>query len=166
MTRSDHRGLLLLGAVMLLLLPPVGGLSGQQQAQQATSDSTPRLVYEREVFDYPTYTRRNPFQPLVGPNQGGPRFEQLRLMAIIYDSDDPHQSVATVGTSTVTVSPDGSNVTVQPGESWYLKEGQAIGNMRIVAIHEREVVVDVEEFGLATRKIMQIETRRLGGGTS
>ncbi len=164
MMGSVRRGLLLLSPVLLLV--PVG-LAGQQQGQtqQAKPDSTPSLVYEREVFTYPTYGRRNPFLPLVGQNQGGPRFEQLRLIGILYDPSSPKESVATVGTSTVTVSEDGTNVSVGEGQTWYLKVGQTLGNIRVVDIRPDQLVVDVEEFGLATRKTMQIQTRRLGGGT-
>ena len=127
-------------------------------AQQAATE----LVFEREVFTYPTFQRRNPFAPLSGGNQGGPRFEQLRLVGIIY-SGDPSSSVAVVGTSTVEYSEDASTVTVQPGPSWYLKVGQSVGNIRIVEIHRDQVVVEVEEFGLTEQKIMQLQTRRLGG---
>jgi len=166
MTRSVLRGLLLLGVP--LLLGPLGLSAQEQGAAAAKSDQAkePKLVYEREVFHYPTYERRNPFQPLVGKDQGGPRFEQLRLIGILYDADNPKESVATVGTSTVSVSEDGTSVSLGAGRSWYLKVGQTLGNIRVVDISQDQVVVDVEEFGLATRKTMQIQTRRLGGGTS
>jgi len=168
MTRNVPRGLILLGVPFLL--GPMG-LAGQQpQGAAAASKSDqanqPKLVYEREVFHYPTYERRNPFQPLVGEDQGGPRFEQLRLIGILYDSDNPKESVATVGTSTVSVSADGTSVNVGTGQSWYLKVGQTLGNIRVLDISQDQVVVDVEEFGLTTRKTMQIQNRRLGGGTS
>jgi len=127
-------------------------------AQQAATE----LVFEREVFTYPTFQRRNPFRSLTGENQGGPRFEQLRLVGVIY-SDDPSASVAVVGTSTVEYSEDGSTATVQPGQSWYLKVGQSVGRIRIVEIHREQVVVEVEEFGLTEQKIMQLQTRRVGG---
>lgn len=156
-------GLLLLSTS--LLLPAV--LAGQQQAQPAPQQAAAaqqeptELVFEREVFSYPSFQRRNPFKPLVA-GEGGPRFEQLRVMGILYDPD-PAASVAVLGTSTVTVSEDGQQVTVSEGRSWYLKVGQSIGNVRILEIRRDQVVVEVEEFGLTERKIMQLETRRLGG---
>lgn len=153
--RGARFGLFLLS--ISALMP--AALFGQDAppAQQAQTE----LVFEREVFRYPSFERRNPFRPLVASDQG-PRFEQLRLMGIIHASD-PSESVATLGTSTVTVSPDGATVTVQPGEAWYLKVGQSIGNIRVVEIHEQRVVVEVEEFGLTERHTMQLQTRRLGG---
>lgn len=162
MKRHVNAGLgLLTGALLLPLAasaqePPPAGQ--QPPAQQAPTE----LVFEREVFTYPSLQRRNPFRPLSGGNQGGPRFDELRLVGIIY-SDDPSGSVAVVGTSTVEWSEDGSSATVQPGQSWYLKVGQSVGNIRIVEIRREQVVVEVEEFGLTEQKIMQRLTRRLGG---
>ncbi len=153
-------GLILLGGALLFPL----AVAGQQEeappkppAQQSTE-----LVFEREVFTYPQVRRRNPFKALVSGAEGAPRFDQLRLMGIIH-SDDPGLSVAVIGTSAVTTSDDGSSVTVSKGQSWYLKAGQAIGNVRVIAIRTDQVVVEVEEYGLTEQKIMQLETRRLGG---
>jgi hypothetical protein len=154
-------GGLTLPAAMSAQETPPG--QGQQAAQQPPAQQQPtELVFEREVFTYPTFQRRNPFHPLSGGTQGGPRFEQLRVVGIIY-SDDPSASVAVLGTSTVEYSEDASTVSVQPGQSWYLKVGQSVGNVRIVEIHREQVVVEVEEFGLTEQKIMQLQTRRVGG---
>jgi hypothetical protein len=120
------------------------------------------LVAEREVFRYPTVTRRNPFKALGVGSDDAPRFEQLRLMGIIY-SESPGSSVAVVGTSTVSVSEDGTQVNLEEGRAWYLKVGQRVGNVRIVEIRPEQVEVEVEEFGLTERRIMQLQTRRLGG---
>ena len=79
-------------------------------------------------------------------------------------SEDPTASVAIVGTSQVSVSEDGSQVSVtDQGEAWYLKVGQSIGNTRIVEIRREQVVVEVEEFGLTEQRLMQLQTRRQGG---
>ncbi len=150
----------------LLLALLAGGIAlpaaALAQEPPATQPPATELVFEREVFIYPTFQRRNPFRPLSGGTQGGPRFEQLRLVGVIY-SDEPSASVAVIGTSTVEYSEDASTVTVQPGQSWYLKVGQSVGNIRVVEIHREQVVVEVEEFGLTEQKIMQLQTRRLGG---
>jgi len=166
MIQRVRSGLLLLSVALLL---PVG-LAAQQQTQpqpaqqqqaSAQQQAPTELVFEREVFSYPSFQRRNPFKPLVA-GEGGPRFEQLRVIGILYDAN-PAASVAVVGTSTVTVSETGQDVSVSEGRSWYLKVGQSIGNVRILEIRRDQVVVEVEEFGLTEQKIMQLETRRLGG---
>lgn len=144
-----------------LALPAL--LAAQEPPPPAQAQQPPtELVFEREVFSYPTFPRRNPFRPLSGGNQGGPRFDQLRLMGIIY-SGNPAESTAMLGTSTVTVSDDGTQVTVSEGQSWSLKVGQSIGNIRLVEIRRDQVVVEVEEFGLTEQKTMQLQIRRQGG---
>jgi len=143
-----------------LLLPAAA--QAQEPPPPAQQVPPTELVFEREVFTYPTFQRRNPFIALGAGNQGGPRFEQLRLMGIIF-SERAAESVAILGTSAVNVSEDGSTVTVDEGQAWYLKVGQSVGNIRIVEIRREQVVVEVEEFGLTEQKIMQLQTRRLGG---
>lgn len=152
--------LLAVAAVMpasALAQEPPDTASAQPPGQQPTE-----LVFEREVFTYPSLQRRNPFRPLTGGSQGGPCFEALRVVGIIY-SDNPSESVAVLGTSTVEMSEDAATVTVQPGQSWHLKVGQSVGNIRVVEIHREQVVVEVEQFGLTEQKIMQLQIRRLGG---
>lgn len=150
--------LVLILAAVALLVPDRASAQEPPPVQQPPTE----LVFEREVFTYPTFARRNPFMPLTGSNQGGPRFEALRVLGIIH-SDDPRASTAMLGTSTVNVSADGASVTVAQGQSWYLKVGQSIGNIRVVEIRRDQVVVEVEEFGLTERKTMQLQIRRLGG---
>ncbi len=159
MTTLSHLSLgLLVGALLL----PQGAAAQEPPANPPAQQPPTELVFEREVFSYPTLQRRNPFRPLTGVDQGAPRFEQLRVVGILY-SGNPSESVAVLGTSTVEMSEDGATVTVQPGPSWYLKVGQSVGNIRVVEIHRDQVVVEVAQFGLTEQKIMQLQTRRLGG---
>jgi len=152
-------GLVLLTGALLFPL----ALAGQEQQTPPKQPTKPtELVFEREVFQYPAFERRNPFKALVAADQGGPRFDQLRLMGIIH-SDDPELRVAVLGTSTVTTSEDGASVSVDKGKAWYLKVGQSVGNVRIIEIRTDQIVVEVAEYGLTEQKIMQLETRRLGG---
>jgi len=153
---------------VLLVVLALGGAPPALEAQDpppAPDEQEPptELVFEREVFQYPTFQRRNPFLPLDAANEGGPRFEQLRLMGIIF-SEVAGESVAILGTSQVNVSADGANASVSPGgEGFYLKVGQSIGNTRIVEIRRDQIVVELEEFGLTEQRIMQLATRRDGG---
>jgi len=96
------------------------------------------LVFEREVFNYPNYGRRNPFRPLTGEDMG-PRFEDLLLTGVLVSSDRS-RSVATIGER-----PAGS--TRVPVRHHRLREGEVVGNTRIIEIRERWVTVQVEEFG-------------------
>jgi len=160
MQRHPHAILPLIAGALLI---PTVSLAQQTDTTAAKPpQAATELVFEREVFTYPTLQRRNPFRALVGGNQGGPRYEQLRVVGIIY-SDDPSLSVATLGTSTVEYGENAASVTVQPGVSWFLKVGQSIGNIRIVEIRRDQVVVDIEQFGITEQKIMHLKTRRPGG---
>ena len=123
----------------------------------------PELVFEREAFIYPQYQRRNPFRPLLTTEAGGPRWDQLRLVGIIF-SNELQGSVAILGTSAVNVSEDGGTITLEPGRSWYLKVGERLGNITVVGIQERQVIVEFEEFGLIERRSLQLQTLRFGGG--
>ncbi len=111
------------------------------------------LAFEREVFDYPSFGP-NPFQPLLATDSGGPRYERLRLSGIIY-SETPSRSVATVSTSIATIAEDGT-ITAGPGDSYYLKVGQTIGNTTVVEINRESIDVDVEEFGVTDRRTMRL----------
>ena len=118
-------------------------------------------MFEREVFEYPSFPRSNPFIPLSASDQGGPRYEQLSLTGIIWDPD-PTFSVAVMTTGAVNIADDGT-VTIAPGDSYNAKVGQRLGNTTIREIQRDRVIVDVEEFGLTDRRTMFIASRRQGG---
>lgn len=142
-------------ALTALVLPRAVAAQEPQQPPQPPVET--ELVFEREVFRYPAFQRRNPFAPLDA-GASGPRFEQLSVIGIMY-SDTPAASVAVLSTGGVSVAEDG---TVSPvaGEAFYLKVGQRIGNVTIVEIHPAQVVVDVEEFGLVDRRTLAFNSRR------
>jgi hypothetical protein len=116
------------------------------------------LVFEREVFQYAAFTRRNPFLALDGDGGGGPRYEQLSLIGIMY-SEDPSASVAVMSTGGVEVAEDGTLSAIE-GDAYYVKVGQNVGNITVVEVHRDRVVVEVEEFGLVDRRTMVFLSRR------
>jgi len=117
------------------------------------------LVFDREVFDYPTYERRSPFRPLVGDTDSGPRFEQVRLRGIIW-SADPARSVALFSGAPTA---GGAGGAISAGTR-RLRRGETWGNMRLVEIQQNRVVVDVNEFGLTERRVLELTRRRAEGG--
>jgi hypothetical protein len=145
-------------AAAALLLPTVA------EAQNPPPPERPletELVFDREVFQYPSFTRRNPFRPLLASDAGGPRFERLTLIGIVY-SDDPSQSVAVLSTGGLSIAEDG---TTQPiaGDAHYLKVGQSVGNTTVRAIHRDRVDVVVTEFDEQIPRTMIFVSRRPGG---
>lgn len=133
----------------------------QTQSPPPARPGDTELVFEREVFQYPSFTRRNPFRPLAGAEGGGPRFEQLSLIGIMY-SPDPRSSVAVVSTGGVAVAEDGTMAPIE-GDAYNLKVGDRIGNTTIVEIRRDAVVVDVEVFDAVERHTMNFVSRRQGG---
>lgn len=151
-----------LAAAAIVTIPASTGAQtpAPEGAQPPPPAEETELVFEREVFQYPSFTRPNPFVAL-DEDSSGPRFEQLSVIGIMY-SDTPSSSVAVLSTGGVTVAEDG---TVSPvdGDAFYLRVGQRIGNVTIVEIHPERVVVDVEEFGLMDRRTLVFNSRREGG---
>lgn len=125
-------------------------LAGAALAQGPPSDEPPQedtnLVFEREVFDYPSFERRNPFVPLLSTAEG-PRFEQMRLRGLIY-SPDATGSVALIGAG---------------ARSQRLRAGQSWGNVRVLEIRRTEVLVEVQEFGITEQRVMTLPARGQGG---
>ncbi len=119
------------------------------------------LVFEREVFQYPTFTRRNPFRPLDAADEGGPRFESLSLIGIMYSSD-PSASVAVVTTGGVEVAEDGTLSPVD-GDAFNVKVGDRLGNATIREIRRDALIVDIEVFDAVEQHILTFVSRREGG---
>lgn len=143
-------------AAVFLVAADVAAQDGQPPRGQQDAE----LVFEREVFNYPSFTRRNPFRPLSGPG-GELRYEDLSLIGIMY-SPDGVNSVAVLSTGGVTVNDDGTTSPVD-GDAFYLKVGERIGNATIVEIRRDAVIVDVQEFDAIERRTMNFVSRRQGG---
>ena len=137
------------------------------------------MISEREVFHYPSFQRRNPFRPLVG-DESGPRFEQVELKGILYDKSNGGRSVAILGlraqaerqiqqivqrqvqAQESTTAPRQDTIYV-PEPTERLRVGQKWGNMRVAAINEDHIVLNVTEFGITEQRILRIVVRRQGG---
>ncbi|MGD2068065.1 MAG: hypothetical protein PVI57_05225 [Gemmatimonadota bacterium] len=157
------RSTLLMGLSCALLPAFPAAIAAQEEVQEAGAARPPgpsraarpatELVFEREVFAYPTFQRRNPFRPLVG-GDSGPRFESMSVQGIVYVADNPSQSM-------VLMLAGGGGTT--EAQSRRLRAGQGWGNVRVLEIRRTEVTVEVEEFGITEQRIMQLPTRGQGG---
>ena len=114
------------------------------------------LVFEREIFVYPRYERRNPFTPLIAGDRAGPRFEELQLIGVVL-STNPENSIAVFGPSVRAGVREGA------GRSYRVRRGDTLGNIRILEIQQTRVVVEVEEFGLTEQRIMELRRPGQGG---
>jgi hypothetical protein len=141
-------GLLSCGLAMIAV-----GASAQQArrgAQQAEAELPPvaasevRLVYEREVYTYRPGGRRDPFRPLSAGDEMGPRFDKLTLQAIIH-GEERRSSIAMLGDAS--------------GRIYRLREGDVLGNARVVQIGPNRVVMAVETFGTVRQETLELPRR-------
>lgn len=149
----------LMGWILVMLFAGLfpGAALGQQRPPPQRPD-TADLVFEREVFFYPQYERRNPFVPLLDGAEGGPRFEEIRLLAVIYSSN-PDLSVALFGPR----AGEGEAEQQAARQTYRARRGERLGNVRILEIQQTRVVVEVEEFGLTEQHIMELQRPGQGG---
>jgi hypothetical protein len=148
-------------ALGVALVAPAAISAQDPAAQPPQRPAETELIFEREVFQYPSFTRRNPFRPLLAADESGPRYEQLSLIGIML-SADPATSVAVVSTGGVTVAEDGTLSPVA-GDAYYLKVGERIGNVVVREIHRDRVEVTVTEFDEQIPRTMVFASRRPGG---
>ena len=141
---------------------------GAAQDSPASTDSL-TLAFEREVFSYPQYSRRNPFRSLLGSEEG-PRFESLVLVSILY-SPFSAESIATLGEGTRRLNPPVPGVPDSyslelTGATYRVREGTTVGNGNVTVrkIEANQVTVDVSEFGLFETRIMELAGATSGGG--
>jgi Tfp pilus assembly protein PilP len=137
----------ILATLGLAVWATAGSADAQQQAGQAQAQTqTPEvtLVYEREVFVYRAAGRRDPFRPLSDDDGLGPRFEALTLQGIIY-STGASRSIALLA--------DGG------GRVHRVREGDVLGNARVVEIGPSRVVMAVETFGTIRQEMLELQRR-------
>ena len=121
------------------------------------------LVMRREVFSYPDYARRNPFAPLLSADGGGPRFERLVLLGIVFSADGPN-SIALFGEGSAANAATGEIALVAGAKTYRLRVGESIGNTTVLEIHVRHVLVGVDEFGQSEQHTMELRRRTVGQG--
>jgi len=150
MSRKFLSGCLLISAVCAL---GPDGVTGQAGAQ-GTSDSL-ALAFEREVFVYPEYARRNPFRTLLSADDGGPRFESLLLLGILF-SPFADESVALFGEGSRAVDEAGIITVELTGDTYRVREGDTLGSVTIRLIERAQVTVELVEFGLTESRVVEL----------
>ncbi len=156
--RPFKQGLILLSG-LLIFGPAVA------RAQQPPQADTANLVFEREVFTYPVYQRRNPFIRVVSGNEAGPRFEEVQLYGVIF-SPDPGLSVAVFGPRRAGEEGGGGEQQGQRARRVFrARLGEQLGNFRILEIQPSRVVVVVDNFGITEQRIMELQRPGQGGSS-
>ncbi len=96
------------------------------------------VLINRETYSYPDAGRRDPFVSLMNTEEIRPLIGDLKLVAIAFDAS---------GRNSVAVLRD-----IGTKEQYRVKVGQQIGRMRVAAIHEKDVVFGIEEFGYSRQE--------------
>lgn len=122
-----------------------GGDSVAAADSPAPPDTSAGVTYRREVFEYPTGGRADPFRPLELGQGVGPRFENLVLAGIIHAPE--------IGS--VVILRDRTT-----GSRHRVRDGERIGNARVVEIRADAVVFSVRGATGPRREILPAESER------
>lgn len=153
--------LLVLGAVIVL---PMIALAQGRRAQPTAAparvvvpiddiprDSSGRVILRREVFNYPSQGRRDPFASLIVSGDMRPLLADLEVAAIIFDA---------AGRNSVATLKDRST-----GDLYRVRVGSVFGRIRVTAIRQREVGLAVDEFGFTRQETLSITPPQRGQRT-
>ena len=160
-------GFVLTGGCLCLVPSALVGQDTPTQQPPQMGDSL-ALAFEREVFSYPQYERRNPFKTLLSADGGGPRFESLLLLGILY-SPFAGESIALFGEGTRSVNTGGAGapqtVTVDiTGGTYRVREGATLGNLTVRSIERLQVTIELVEFGIMETRTMLLPRATSGQG--
>ncbi|MFQ5679771.1 MAG: hypothetical protein ACE5HP_09985 [Gemmatimonadota bacterium] len=126
-------GLLFASVLPVQAQSDTGG--GQERSETAT-------VYARETFDYPSTGRRDPFRGLNAGERIGPRFDDLQLTGVLYNPE-----IASVATLT----------DQKTRRRYRVREGDVLGEVRILEIRPREVVFLITSYGVSRREVLRVK---------
>jgi hypothetical protein len=103
-------------------------------------DTAPKVLINREVFQYDGNGRRDPFVSLLTTTDLRPLLNDLKLVAVAFDPR---------GQNSVAVLRD-----ITSKDQYKVRVGQTIGRMRVAAIQEKAVIFTIEEFGYSRQEIL------------
>jgi hypothetical protein len=112
--------------------------ASRKPADSAVKAVDSGLVINRESYAYPGAGRRDPFLSLMNTEELRPLLGDLKLVAVAHDP---------TGRNSVAILRD-----VTTNEQYRVKLGQQIGRMRVAAIHQKDVVFGIEEFGYSRQE--------------
>jgi len=106
------------------------------------ADTAPKVLINREVFQYEGDGRRDPFVSLLNTADLKPLLTDLKLVGVAYDPR---------GQNSVAVLRD-----VTSKDQYKVRVGQTIGRMRVAAIQPKAVIFTIEEFGYSRQELLPI----------
>jgi hypothetical protein len=121
---------------------PAAQPAARPAAPPARTDTAGRIVFTREVYNYPRDGRRDPFASLIRTGDIRPIFSDLIITGITYDP---------TGRNSVALLKD-----VSTDEIYRARVGSVFGRLRITAIRQREISVAIDEFGFTRQEVLSI----------
>lgn len=121
--------------------------AGQAARQAARADSS-RVVFTREVYNYPRDGRRDPFASLIATGDIRPIFSDLVITGIMYDPS---------GRNSLAMLQD-----VSTNELYRARVGSVFGRIRINSIRLKEVGVSIDEFGFTRQEVLLLNVPSAG----
>jgi len=136
----------LLLAAALVIPTGIRAQETENRPAQETDSSTVDLQtsVDRETFDYPAGTRRDPFEPLSAGDELGPRFEDLNLSGIVYSP----------ATGSIAILTDRAT-----GKRYRVWEGDVIGGAKLVRVRTAEVDFVVTAFGVSRQETLRLKSQ-------
>jgi hypothetical protein len=113
--------------------PAPANRAGIAVAPDTAARQQPPVVM-REVYDYESGGRRDPFVSLLMSPELRPTVADLRLVGVLYDES---------GRRPVAIMRD-----VQTNTQYRVTTGMSLGRLRVALIKRRAVIFNIEEFGL------------------
>lgn len=137
--------------------PPPGMPAGDvpPPAAEAPADSVPAdsaaaqgTQLSREVFSF-RGSGRDPFRSLIASGEVRPLFEDLRLTSVVYDPRYPARSVAVLRDVSV-------------NKRYDVRVDDELGRLRVMEIRQNEVILMLEEFGVARQVSLALRRTQEG----
>ena len=119
---------------------PANTVSAKVPTPATPAVDTPKVLINREVFQYDGDGRRDPFVSLLTTSDLKPMLNDLKLTAVAFDPR---------GRNSVAVLRD-----ITSKEHYKVRVGQTIGRMRVAAIQEKAVIFTIEEFGYSRQELV------------
>ena len=133
--------------LVTILIVPTGGRAQETEDPpvRSTEASTVdrQISVDRETFDYPAGTRRDPFQALSAGDELGPRFEDLNLSGVVYSP----------ATGSIAILTDRAT-----GKRYRVWEGDVIGGAKLVRVRAVEVDFVVTAFGVSRQETLRLKS--------
>jgi len=118
--------------------------TAQKRGSVTQNGAKTSVTFYRETFTYESDGRRDPFLSLMASGELRPMLSDLTLVGIIYDES---------GRNSVAIMVDAS----AGGQTYRRKVGDVLGRMKITKISDKDITLNVDEFGFSRQETLLID---------